>query len=94
VYCVSRGALTPAVNINTDLIFLFTLLPQKAKTLSISNINSDDTSPLMLSTSSLSGLSDRSEGKTGLKQISWVFEANSWLFNEKMREIWPNPAFP
>jgi hypothetical protein len=44
--------------------------------------------------SSLSGLSDRSEGKTGLRQISRVFEANSWLFNEKMREIWPNPAFP
>jgi len=76
------------------LIFLFTLLPQKAKTLSISNINSDDTSPLMLSTSSLSGLSDRSEGKTDLRQISRAFEANSWLFNEKMREIWPNPAFP
>ncbi|QBC44013.1 hypothetical protein C1H71_11010 [Iodobacter fluviatilis] len=44
--------------------------------------------------SSLSDLSDRSEGKTGLRQISRVFEANSWLFNEKMREIWPNPAFP
>jgi hypothetical protein len=44
--------------------------------------------------SSLSDLSDRSEGKTGLRQISWCFEANSWLFNEKMREIWPNPAFP
>ncbi|MEN9657677.1 MAG: hypothetical protein RL571_1142 [Pseudomonadota bacterium] len=44
--------------------------------------------------SSLSDLSDRSEGKTGLRQISWIFEANSWLFNEKMREIWPNPAFP
>ncbi|QBC44580.1 hypothetical protein C1H71_14310 [Iodobacter fluviatilis] len=37
--------------------------------------------------SSLSDLSDRSEGKTGLRQISRVFEANSWLFNEKMREI-------
>jgi hypothetical protein len=47
-----------------------------------------------LAASSLSDLSDRSEGKTGLKQISRVFEANSWLFNEKMREIWPNPAFP
>jgi len=36
--------------------------------------------------SSLSDLSDRSEEKAGLRQISRVFEANSWLFNEKMRE--------
>ncbi|QBC45457.1 glutamate-cysteine ligase family protein [Iodobacter fluviatilis] len=39
---------------------------------------------LVLHPSSLSDLSDRS----GLRLISWVFEANSWLFNEKMREIW------
>jgi hypothetical protein len=44
--------------------------------------------------SSLSDLSDRSEEKADLRQISRVFEANSWLFNEKMREIWPSPAFP
>jgi hypothetical protein len=50
--------------------------------------------PPNTSPSSLSDLSDRSEEKTGLKQISRVFEANSWLFNEKMREIWPNRAFP
>jgi hypothetical protein len=43
--------------------------------------------------SSLSGLSDRSEEKTGLKQISRIFEANSGLFNEKVREMWLNPAF-
>ena len=43
---------------------------------------------------SLSGLTDRSEGKSGWSQIFRSFEANSGLFNEKEREIWPKPAFP
>jgi hypothetical protein len=43
---------------------------------------------------SLSDLTVRSEGKSGLIQFCCSFEANSWLFNEEEQQNWAKPAFP